>query len=220
MMVKICGITRREDADVAVEAGASAIGFVFYPRSPRFVTAQQAAEIGRGLDVWKVGVFVDESAKAIEEAMRVAQLDVAQIYGGEAPAGARVWKAFRMNGAYQTSSLPAVGPAFQAAAGLRPGGDADWKVGGRLKARPHFASLECEAVLFDGAGNGLSFDWRQAKDFAAKVIIAGGLDASNVAEAIHVAQPWGVDACSRLESSPGVKDHEKMKRFIHTALQA
>jgi phosphoribosylanthranilate isomerase len=205
MMVKICGITRREDAELAVEAGASAIGFVFYPRSPRFVTADQAAEIGRGLDVWKVGVFVDESAKAIGEAMHAAQLDVAQIYGRDAPDGIRIWRAFRLT----------VGPAFQAAAGLRPGVDADWKVGGRPKARPHF-----EAVLLDGVGNGLSFDWREARDLSAKVIVAGGLDASNVAEAIHVAQPWGVDACSRLESSPGIKDHEKMKRFVQTALQA
>jgi phosphoribosylanthranilate isomerase len=74
--------------------------------------------------------------------------------------------------------------------------------------------------LLDGAGNGLSFDWREARGLLAKVIVAGGLDASNVAEAIHAAQPWGVDACSRLESSPGIKDHEKMKRFIQTALQA
>jgi phosphoribosylanthranilate isomerase len=190
MMVKVCGITRREDAEVAVKAGASAIGFVFYPRSPRFVTAEQAAEIGRGLGVWKVGVFVDESAKAIEEAMHVAQLDVAQIYGGEAPVGARIWRAFRVNG--KDHSLT-------------------------VAAQP--AGLEPEVILLDGAGNGLSFDWRQAKDFAAKVIIAGGLDASNVAEAIRVAQPWGVDACSRLESSPGVKDHGKVKRFIKTALQ-
>jgi phosphoribosylanthranilate isomerase len=185
MMVKICGITRREDADVAVEAGASAIGFVFYPRSPRCVTAEQAAKIGSGLDVWKVGVFVDESAKAIEEAMHAAQLDVAQIYGGEAPDGTRIWRAFRVNG-----------------------------------ANPTFLCPDCEAVLLDGAANGLSFDWGQAKGLQAKVIVAGGLDASNVAEAIHIAQPWGVDACSKLESSLGIKDHEKMKRFIQTALQA
>jgi phosphoribosylanthranilate isomerase len=185
MMVKVCGITRREDADVAIEAGASAIGFVFYPRSPRFVTAGQASEIGSGLDVLKVGVFVDESAKAIEETMRAAQLDVAQIYGGEAPPEARVWRAIRVNGAHQTFLFP-----------------------------------ECEAVLLDGAGNGLSFDWSQAKGLPSKVIVAGGLDASNVAEAIHAAQPWGVDACSKLESSPGIKDHGKVKRFVQTALQA
>jgi phosphoribosylanthranilate isomerase len=187
MMVKICGITRREDAEVAVEAGASAIGFVFYPQSPRFVTAQQAAEIGRGLDVWKVGVFVDESANAIEEAIHAAQLDVAQIYTGVAPAGVRVWSAFRLN------------PADRGLTLFYP---------------------ECEALLLDGPSNGVSFDWHQAKDFAAKVIIAGGLDASNVADAIRAAKPWGVDACSKLESSPGVKDHEKMKRFIQTALQS
>jgi phosphoribosylanthranilate isomerase len=143
-------------------------------------------------------VFVDESAKAIEEKVRGGQLDVAQIYGGEAPAGARVWRAFRMSGKDRSLAVAA-----------RQG-----TVAARL------ACLEPEAVLLDGAGNGLSFDWSQAKGFSTKVIVAGGLDASNVAEAIHAAQPWGVDACSRLESSPGVKDHEKMKRFIKTALQA
>jgi phosphoribosylanthranilate isomerase len=198
MMVKICGITRREDAEVAAEAGASAIGFVFYPRSPRFVTAEQAAEIGRGLDVWKVGVFVDESAKAIEEAMHAAQLDVAQIYGGEAPAGARIWRAFRVKGGYRSLAVAA-----------RPA---------NVAARP--ACLESEAILLDGAANGQGFDWSLARGIDGKIIVAGGLDASNVAEAIHAAQPWGVDACSRLELSPGVKDHEKMKRFIRTALQA
>jgi phosphoribosylanthranilate isomerase len=191
MIVKICGITRREDAEVAVHGGASAIGFVFYPRSPRFVTADQAAEIGRGLEVWKGGGFVEDSAEAIEEAMRTAQLDVAQIYGGEAPGGARVWRAVRVNGKDRSLAVAA-----------------------------RVAVLESEAVLLDGAGNGLSFDWRQAKGLSARVVVAGGLDASNVAEAIRVVQPWGVDACSRLESAPGVKDHEKMKRFIAAALQA
>jgi phosphoribosylanthranilate isomerase len=183
-----------------VEAGASAIGFVFYPRSPRFVTAEQAAEIGRGLDVWKVGVFVDESAKAIQEAMRVAQLDVAQIYGGDAPVGTRIWRAVRVNGGSRTS--------FSLSLFLRSG---------QAEAYP---TEDCEAVLLDGTGNGVSFDWSQAKGLSTKVIVAGGLDASNVAEAIQIAQPWGVDACSRLESSAGVKDHGKMKRFIQTALQA
>src|SRR5579863_6465214 len=97
MMVKVCGITRREDAEAAADAGASALGFVFYPQSPRYVTPARAAELGQGIDVWKVGVFVDETAASIEAVMRAARLDVAQIYGASAPAGVRVWKAFRMS---------------------------------------------------------------------------------------------------------------------------
>ena len=96
VMVKVCGITRREDAEAAVAAGASAIGFIFYPKSPRYVTPEIAAELGRDLDVWKVGVFVDESPASIEAVMRAAHLDVAQIYGGELPNVPRVWRAIRV----------------------------------------------------------------------------------------------------------------------------
>ena len=101
MMVKVCGITRREDAEAAVAAGASAIGFIFSPKSPRYVTPETAAELGKGLDVWKVGVFVGEPPASVAAVMRAANLDVAQIYGGELPNVARVWGALRLVG--QTS---------------------------------------------------------------------------------------------------------------------
>jgi phosphoribosylanthranilate isomerase len=207
MMVKVCGITRREDAEAAVTAGASALGFVFYPQSPRYVSPDAAAELGRGLDVWKVGVFVEETAALIEAVMRAARLDVAQIYGGSAPAGARVWKAFRVNQAIDSTPLDGA-----------------------------------EAILLDGPANGVVFDWKKIVGGAAPLvrsrppgrlrrdhieqaphphlIVAGGLDASNVAEAIRTAKPWGVDASSRLEISPGVKDHEKVRQFVQAALKA
>jgi phosphoribosylanthranilate isomerase len=98
MIVKICGITRRDDAAVAVEAGASALGFIFHPASPRFVTPEQAAKLGEGLPAWKVGVFVNETAASIEAVVRAAKLDVAQIYDSEVPTGVRVWKAIRVTG--------------------------------------------------------------------------------------------------------------------------
>jgi phosphoribosylanthranilate isomerase len=180
MIVKVCGITRREDAQAVVDAGASAIGFVFYPMSPRYVTPEQAAELGRELPVWKVGVFVNESAASIEAVMRAAGLDVAQVYGGETPAGARVWRAFR--------TLPA-----------------------RVDDTP-------EAILLDGPATGLSWTWSTYG--YKRVIVAGGLDGSNVAQAIRAAKPWGVDASSRLESSPGVKDKDKVRKFVEAALHA
>jgi phosphoribosylanthranilate isomerase len=183
-MVKVCGITRREDAEAAVAAGASAIGFVFYPQSPRYVSPETAAELGRGLDVWKVGVFVDESPASVETAMRNARLDIAQIYGSTLPNVPRIWRAFR------------VGPT----------------------SRP--ADESVEAILLDGPANGISFDWQQARGLAEKVIVAGGLDASNVADAIRRAHPWGVDASSGLESAPGIKDHEKVRQFVKAALEA
>jgi phosphoribosylanthranilate isomerase len=183
VMVKICGITRRQDAETAVAAGASAIGFVLYSKSPRYVSPETAAELGRGLDIWKVGVFVDEAPASVEAVMRAAHLDVAQIYGGDLPDVPRVWRA------------------------LRPG----W--------RSRQGEL-AEAILFDGPANGIPFDWKQARGTGAKVIVAGGLNASNVAEAIRVAQPWGVDASSGLESAPGIKDPEKVLRFVQAAKEA
>lgn len=185
MMVKVCGITRREDALAAAEAGASAIGFVFYPRSPRCITPERAAEIGKGLGLWKVGIFVDESPVTIEAVMRAAGLDVAQLYGGDAPQRVRIWKAFRIAGAFDSS--------------LAEG---------------------AEAVLLDGAGNGATFDWSLARGMEGKVIVAGGLDASNVSDAIRTARPWGVDASSKLETAPGVKDHDKVRAFVKAAMEA
>jgi len=187
MIVKVCGITRREDAEVAVEAGASALGFIFYPQSPRYVTPERAAELGHDLDAWKVGVFVNESAASIEVVMRAAKLDVAQLYGGETPHASRVWRAYRL-------PLPS---------GASP-----------------FDDSGAEAILLDGPANGVSFDWQQARNTGSKVIVAGGLDASNVADAIRTAQPWGVDASSRLETSPGIKDHERVRQFVKAALKA
>jgi phosphoribosylanthranilate isomerase len=185
LMIKICGITRRADAEAAVSAGASALGFIFYPPSPRYVAPERAAEIASALPALKVGVFVNETAASVEAVMRAAHLDVAQIYGGQAPANTRIWKALRIT------------------APVDPG-----------------AAKDAEAILLDGPKNGEAFDWTLARAAAPRVIIAGGLDASNVAEAIRVAQPWGVDASSRLESSPGIKDHEKVRQFIAAALKA
>jgi phosphoribosylanthranilate isomerase len=181
MMVKVCGITRREDAEAAAKFGADALGFIFYPPSPRYVTPQQAAKLGEGLSPLRVGIFVNETAATIETAMRAAKLDVIQIYSGDAPHGARIWKAFRVQGPFD----------IRLAEGA-------------------------EAVLLEGAGNGLKFDWSLAPQ-GQKVILAGGLNPSNVAEAIRVVRPWGVDASSGLESAPGVKDARKVQAFIEEA---
>lgn len=189
MMVKICGITNREDALAAVEAGASAIGFNFYRESPRYISHTGAAMIGEKLpgSVWKVGVFVNESPETIARIVLDAGLDVAQLHGNSIARGVRIWQA--LSGPDTTSITEAV-----------------------------------EAVLIDTpsgdafGGTGKTWDWTQAPHLKHKIIIAGGLDADNVRLAIEQAQPWGVDACSRIEKSPGLKDHEKMRKFIAAAL--
>ena len=192
MMVKICGITNREDALAAVEAGASAIGFNFYRESPRYISHTGAAMIGEKIPakVWKVGVFVNESAEMIAKTMIEADLDIAQLHGSSEARGVRIWRAVPANG----------------------------QIGGAL-------TEAAEAVLIDSTdgvsgGTGKTWDWSQAPHLEQKIIIAGGLDAENVRTAIAQARPWGVDACSRIERSPGLKDHDKMRKFIHAALNS
>ena len=189
MMVKICGITNRDDAVAAVEAGASAVGFNFYVNSPRCVTPQQAAEIGGGLNILKVGVFVDEDPDRIEAIARMAGLDVAQLHGSETPAlmpKLTVWKAFRSTIEW-TAEL--------------------------------FDSYNADAFLLDGAvpGSGQGFAWDRVPTLRHRIVLAGGLDDSNVGEAIRTLSLWGVDACSRLEKAPGIKDHQKVMRFVKAA---
>jgi phosphoribosylanthranilate isomerase len=193
MMVKICGITNREDALAAVDAGASAIGFNFYRESPRYISHTGAAMIGEKIpaNVWKVGVFVNESPESIARIVLDAGLDVAQLHGSSKMRGMRVWQAM--------SAVSTV-------------------------ARPFTESVE--AILIDSpsnevfGGTGKTWDWSQAPHLEHKIIIAGGLDPSNVRKAIEQAHPWGVDACSRIEKSPGLKDHDKMRRFIQAALNS
>jgi phosphoribosylanthranilate isomerase len=197
MILKICGITNQEDASAAVAGGATAIGFNFWPRSPRYITPEQAALISAPAGVRRVGVFVNESPARIEQIARAARLDVAQLHGDETsddyPTTVTVWKAARVLTGFDFS---------------------------------RYDASSAEALLLDGpagelyGGAGLSFDWNLAAAAHKPIILAGGLDASNVAQAIAAAHPWGVDACSRIECTPGKKDHQKMNDFLQAAKAA
>lgn len=197
MILKICGITSQEDADAAIAAGANAIGFNFYPRSPRYIAPERAAAIATAPGIRRVGVFVNEPRQRVEEIGRVVALDVAQLHGEESPADfperLAVWKAARVE------------PGFD----LR-----------------RFDDSPAEALVLDGpagevyGGAGKAFDWKLVGVSAWRIVLAGGLDASNVAEAIALVRPWGVDACSRIESAPGKKDHKKMNEFLQAAKAA
>jgi phosphoribosylanthranilate isomerase len=201
MILKICGITNQDDASAAIDAGANALGFNFYPLSPRCISPAQAGEIVTTTGVRRVGVFVNEKRELVEEIVRAARLDVAQLHGnetsGDYPAAAPVWKAIRS------------GPNLRFAWGELRQHDLD----------------PAEALLLDGPASGVPFGWAVAKGLwptrrPHRIILAGGLDSSNVAEAIAAVHPWGVDACSRIESTPGMKDHKKMKRFLSAAMAA
>lgn len=197
MIVKICGITNQEDGAAAIAGGATAIGFNFYPRSPRYIAPEKAAQIVFARGVRRVGVFVNETRAHVEEVARIAALDVVQLHGDETPAdypaALVVWKAAR------------VGVGF------------DFSL---------YDDCPAEALLLDGpaaelyGGAGKTFDWSLAGVATRRIILAGGLDASNVAHAIALVHPWGVDACSRIESAPGKKDHRKMTEFLQAARAA
>ena len=183
-VVKVCGVTSYEDAQAALDAGANALGFNFYPKSPRFLTYDLAAGIISRLrgDYLRVGVFVNPLL-----ADAAAFLDVAQIHGhGESTL--RVWRAVN------PGHTPAPDPSVQA-----------WL-------------LDTATPAFGGSGK--TFDWSLAASFPYRAIVAGGLDGENVAEAIRIANPWGVDSCSRLEMSPGKKDHARVAAFVAKALEA
>ena len=197
MIFKICGITNAEEATAAMEGGATALGFNFYPRSPRYIAPEDAAQIPSAPGVRRVGVFVNEAPGRVEEIARIASLDVAQLHGDETPAdypgGVAVWKAVRVAAGFDSSQ---------------------------------YDGLPAEALLLDGpaadlyGGAGKTFDWTLAGASTRRIILAGGLDASNVAQAITLVRPWGVDACSRIESAPGRKDYKKMTEFLESARAA
>jgi len=194
-IVKVCGITNEADARVAIDSGANALGFNFYKKSPRYITPQRARQIAAALPAGclKVGIFVNASEPELLDAAAQARLDVLQLHG-------------------DGCALPLSAPARI------------WRAIAATHAPPP-ENTAIDAYLLDApspqhGGSGQTFDWTLAARFPHPVIIAGGLDASNVAAAIRIASPRGVDACSRLESSPGNKDPHRVREFVRAALLA
>lgn len=194
-VIKVCGITSEEDARVALEAGANALGFNFYRQSSRYIEPDRACEIldrlpGRFL---RVAVFVNPSIDELAAIAGPLACDIVQLHGDacprEVPSGYRIWRSLT---------------AFE---------------------RPPVRDRAIEAYLLDApsdgfGGSGKLIDWKLAAAFPYRKIIAGGLDASNVTEAIETASPDGVDACSRLELRPGKKDPQRVRSFVRAALAA
>jgi len=196
--VKICGITRPEDALEAARLGADALGFNFWPGSKRYVAPADARAIVRRLPpfVTAVGVFVDAPREEILRAVAASGVQVAQLHGDEPPELCAslplpVVKALRIANAHALAALAA------------------YEVSGFL--------LDAPSAGYGGSGK--TFDWSLATEAAAvvPVMLAGGLTPENVAEAIRAVRPWGVDVASGVERAPGVKDLAKLRRFIETA---
>lgn len=204
MIVKICGITRPEDAVAAIRAGADWLGLNFWPTSKRYLTLAQASDVVHAArherrDVGIVGVFVDQPLGEVTGVLSSLELDRAQLHGDEPPdfvrrIGDRAIKALAMREEAQLDEL---------------------------------AEYDCPVVLIDTpspgrGGSGIVGDWSAAHTAAAqrKVILAGGLTPDNVADAIAAVQPYGVDVASGVESAPGVKDAELIVRFVAEARAA
>lgn len=204
MIVKMCGLTRVEDAVAAVRAGADWIGLNFWPRSRRVVGEQQARRIVDAIrvaraDVEIVGVFVHHEPLDIDRLRGELGLDRVQLHGDEPPEQVQ---------RYGDRSIKAVGV----------GGASD------LEMLDQFPSA---LILLDTpspgrGGSGIVGDWQLARRVAAerRVLLAGGLTPDNVAEAIEHVMPYGVDVASGIETSPGIKDADLMARFVDSARQA
>lgn len=195
--VKICGMTSQADAMMAAEFGADAVGFIFYRKSPRYVSEKTVKNIVLPPFVNRVGVFVNEDADRINRIADSCQLDLIQLHGDESPAFCKkikrkVIKAVRLRDA---------------------------------KSIERMAKYDVEGFLLDAyeenipGGTGKTCDWslvRRAKKFG-PIILAGGLKPSNVEDAIRKVQPYGVDVCSGVEKVPGKKDRSKVRDFIQAA---
>jgi phosphoribosylanthranilate isomerase len=200
-LVKICGITNLDDALAAVDAGADALGFNFYTRSPRYISPADARKLIDHLppSILKVGVFVNEELQSLLCIASEANLSAVQLHGDESPDYCR-----QVRGKY-------VIKAFGAKLNF------DWDA---------VALYDVQAIMFDTkdellrGGTGRIFDWAIAQGAvesvksSAKLFLAGGLSPENVGEAIKTVRPYAVDACSSLEETPGKKNHERMRAFV------
>jgi phosphoribosylanthranilate isomerase len=195
--VKICGITRMEDALAAAMAGADAVGFVFYARSPRAVTPEAAREMALAMPpfVSRVGLFVDAAPDRVAAILDTVPLDLLQYHGDECPA-----------------DCDAIGRPYLKAVPMAPGTDPV----AYMETYPHAAGF-----LLDSHGNGRTggtgetFDWdRIPRDLRHCLVLAGGLNPENVADAVRRVRPWAVDVSTGVEARPGIKDPARMQAFV------
>jgi phosphoribosylanthranilate isomerase len=203
--IKFCGMTRAGDVRLASELGADAVGFVFAAGSPRYLRPQEARLMRSALAplVDAVALFMDNSAEEVREAVKQVRPTLLQFHGDEDDAFCRgfgvPWLKAVAMGDGQAPSAAALQSRYPGAAGFLFDGHA---VGG-------------------SGGSGATFDWqRLPTELNKPVLLAGGLDAGNVFDAITTVLPWGVDVSSGIESAPGIKDGERMRRFVEEVRRA
>lgn len=198
--VKICGITRIEDAQFAVDAGVDAIGLVFYEKSPRFVTNMQAAEISQLVPAFvsRVALFKDAEKQMVNTVLQQVEIDLIQFHGSES-----------------ADFCEQFGRPYIKALGMKTAEyDANYLVVSAEKYQSAKALLLDAHAPGEAGGTGETFDWTSIATTNKPVVLAGGLTADNVKQAIEIARPYAVDVSSGVESSPGIKDKEKVTAFM------
>lgn len=194
--IKICGITREQDLQAAVAAGADAIGFVFYPPSPRNLDIARAAELVRQVPpfVTRVGLFVNPDPQVLADTLAAVPLDIVQYQGDETP-----------------EFCEGFGRPYVKVARMRPGID----LLEFARSYPSARGLLLDAFVEGYGGAGQMFDWSMVpKGLPLPMVVAGGLTAANVGSAIRQLRPWGVDVSSGVEAAKGIKDAEKIHAFV------
>jgi phosphoribosylanthranilate isomerase len=202
LRIKICGLTREEDVDAAVAAGADAIGFVFYPPSPRYVAPQRASELAKRIPpfVDVVGLFVNETPEVVRTTCDAVPINVLQFHGDEDAAYCRQF------------SRP-----YLRAARVRPGLD----LLEFARSFPDARGLLLDAFVDGYGGGGHVFDWTLIPtDLPGFLVLSGGLTVTNVADAIERVHPIAVDVSSGVEMSKGIKDHSKIAAFVAAVRKA
>jgi phosphoribosylanthranilate isomerase len=200
--IKICGITRDEDLQAAVEAGADAVGFVLYAPSPRAVSVERAAEMARALPPFMtpVPLFVDAAADLIERAVRTMPQALLQFHGDETPAQCRRWERPYVRAARMASGFDLLNFA---------------------PLYPDAAGFVLDAHVDGYGGGGKVFDWSLIpRSVPLPVVLSGGLHAENVIEGILRLRPWAVDVSSGVESAKGIKDAAAIRRFCDAVREA
>ena len=205
LFVKICGITRSQDAELAAELGARALGFVFWPGSPRGVSAATAKAIAASVpaNVLKVGVFVDQPVAEVAHTMDEVGLDVAQLHGHESREYCEQLMAVPVVSALRRTIFKAVGMPDN----------------GSLSVDDYDPDIVLLVDAHDPerfGGTGRTVNWDAAREIAAtrRTILAGGLNAANIKLAVRSVRPYGVDVSSGVESAPGIKDPNRLRSFF------
>ena len=211
--IKICGLTRKEDVETVVRAGTDALGFVFYPRSPRFVTPEKAAELSTQVPAFvsTVGLFVNADCCDVENAARLAHLSLLQFHGDESPQACHE--------AALAAGLPFI-RVFRVRPDTTPDDLLQYERIYR-NASPFFKGLLLDTWTDAYGGAGRVFDWSLvSKEIGPRVVLSGGLNAQNVAGAIARLRPFAVDVSSGVEAARGIKDAVKVHAFIRAVRKA